>query len=82
MPLTWGYVFRGGIYDGPVRYASVGAGFWGPCGPRTVVEPATDGRGQAHGRARAGLRTTAERATGGAGGTGYTDWAAPRFPDR
>jgi hypothetical protein len=38
-----------------VRYASVGAGFRGPCGPRTE----------------------AERATDGAGGSGYSDRPAP-----
>jgi hypothetical protein len=50
-----------GFKTAAVRYASVGAGFRGPCGPRTVAEPATDGHGPAHGRARTGSRTTAER---------------------
>src|ERR1700733_15686437 len=63
-----------------VRYASVGAGFRGPSGPPTVGEPATDGRGPAHGRARSSPRTTAEKATHGAGGSGHTDRPPGFFP--
>jgi hypothetical protein len=40
-----------------VIYASVGTRFWGPCGPRTGAEKATDG----------------------AGGSGYAD-RPPDFP--
>jgi hypothetical protein len=40
------------------RYASVGAGFRGTCGPRTGTDQPTDGGG---------------KATDGAGGSGYTD---------
>jgi len=35
-----------------VRYASVGAGFRGPCGPRTEAKRATDEGGKGHGRGR------------------------------
>jgi hypothetical protein len=41
-----------------VRYVSVGAGFRGPCDPRTGADRLTDG---------------AEKATDGAGGSGYAD---------
>ncbi len=46
-----------------VRYASVGAGVWGHAG---------------HGRRQNERRTMAEKATDGAGGSGYTD-RAPSF---
>src|SRR5271166_1127019 len=46
-----------GFGPAAVRYASVGAGFRGPSGPPTVAEPATDGHGQAYGRARTSPRT-------------------------
>jgi len=62
-----------GFGTATVRYASAGAGFRGPSGPPTVAEPATDGRGPAHGRARTSPRTGAEKATDGAGGSGYAD---------
>jgi aryl-alcohol dehydrogenase-like predicted oxidoreductase len=35
-----------------VRYASVGAGFRGLCGPRTGTDQPTDGGGKGHGRGR------------------------------
>ena len=65
--------FEAGFGAAAVRYASVDAGFRGPSGPRTVGEPATDGRGPAHGRARTSPRTGAEKATDGADRSGYAD---------
>jgi hypothetical protein len=62
-----------------VRYASVGTGFRGPGGPRTVAEPATDGRGPAHGRVRTSPRMGAERPrTGPVGAVSLT--ALTRIP--
>jgi hypothetical protein len=50
--------FEAGFGGAAVRYASVGAGFRDPCGPRTGTDRPTDG---------------AEKATDGAGGSGYAD---------
>jgi hypothetical protein len=58
----------------------VGAGFRGRSGPPTVAEPPTDGHGPAHGRPRTSARTGAEKATDGAGGSGYTDRSHPDSP--
>jgi hypothetical protein len=66
-----------GFGTAAVRYASVGTGFRGPSGPPTVAEPATDGRGPAHGRGRTSPRTGAEKATDGAGGSGHADRSHP-----
>src|ERR1700680_2135106 len=60
-----------------VRYTSVDTGFRGGSGPQTVAEPATDGRGPAHGRPRTSPRTTAEKAPDGAGGSVYADRSHP-----
>ena len=65
--------FEAAFVAAAVRYTSVGAEFRGPSGAQTVAEPATDGHGQAYGQARTNPRTTAEEATDGAGGSGYTD---------
>ena len=69
--------FDAGFGTAAVRYASVGAGLRGPSGPPTVAEPATDGRGPAHGRARTSPRTGAQMATDRAGGRGCTDRPQP-----
>jgi len=70
MPVTCGYVFRGGIWDSRRPLCVRGHRVPG-------YERSADRGGTGHGRPRTSPRTTAETATDGAGGSGYADRLRP-----